>query len=99
MLKTHIAPIEEIIKTTRNIRPCHIANLDETGVTLNRDKKGNLTGKVAMRRSGRATGGKNQMRSAHFRNVSRVGMVPVVFSDGSCGRTLFVVQGRRAPIV
>ena len=37
------------------------------------------------------------MRSAHFKNVSRVTMMPVVFADGSCGRTLFVVQGRRVP--
>ena len=44
----------------------------------------------------RAMGGKNQMRSAHFRNVSRVTMMPVVFADGGC-RTLFVVQGRTLP--
>ena len=42
-------------------------------------------------------GGKNQMRSVHFRNVSRVTMMPVVFADGGCGRTLFVVQGRTLP--
>ena len=92
-LTTHIASIEIIIKTN-NIPPSHITNLDETGGTLNRDTRGKRTGEVAMRRSMRAMGDKNQMRSAHFKNVSRVTMMPVVFADDGCGRSLFVVQGR-----
>lgn len=95
-LTTHITSLEHIIKTN-NIPPSHIANLDETGVTPNCDTKGKMTGKVAMRRSMRAMGGNNQMRSAHFRNVGLVTMMPVVYADGGCGRPLFVVQGRTLP--
>ena len=96
MPTTQIASTEEIIETN-NIPPSHIADLYETGVTPSRDTEGKLTVKVAMRRSMRATAGKNQIRSAHFKNFSRVTRIPLVFADGSCGRTSFVVQGRRVP--
>ena len=87
-LMIHIASIKHIIK---------IANLLETGVTPNRDTKENLTGKAARSRSMFAMVGKNQMRSAHIKNLGRVTMMPVVLADGRCGRTLFVVQRRTLP--
>ena len=54
-LTTNIASIEHVIETN-NIPPSHIANIDETGVTPNRDTREELTGKVVMRRRRRAMG-------------------------------------------
>lgn len=48
VLTTHIASIEDIVRKHK-IPPTHIANLDETGITPNRDTKGKLIGKVMRR--------------------------------------------------
>lgn len=88
----HIDSIKQIIKTN-NIPLSHIATLDETGVTPNRDTNGKLQGKVVMRGSMHAMSGKNQLRLAHLKNVERVTMMPVVFADFGFGAN-FVLYSR-----
>ena len=58
VLKIHIASIEDIIRKYK-IPPLHIANLDEAGITPNRETKGKFTGNVVIRRRIRAIRGRS----------------------------------------
>ncbi len=85
-LTAHFVAIEAIIEE-HNLDPSRIANLDEIGITPSRECA-RVSGAHAFLSS--TNGGQEQMPS--FKNVDRVKIMPVMFADGTFGRTLYIFK-------
>ena len=86
-LTTHFAEIEYIIKKYQ-IDSTRMVNIDEAGCSPNRDANGLMRAKTFS-----TCGMVAQYRSAYFKNVHRVTVLPTIFACGNVGRRTFVVQG------
>lgn len=92
-LTTHIATFEKLLEDN-GIADSHVYNLDETGVTPNKDTAKRTNCKHILR-SGMAQS--SQIRTASFRNVDRVTMLGTICADGTTVPPLFVVKGKSIP--
>ena len=91
VLTTHLIEVHKIIADNR-IDSYHIANLDETDISPNRDSLKSSHKKAYVTRSSRL--GCSVQRSPEFRNIERLKSMPVVFASGCIRRPLFVVKGK-----
>lgn len=96
VITTHIAALEKIIKDN-GITASHIANLDETGVSPNRDVTGRIQAKQVLNKNRKSVRANPVQRMAYFKDVKRVTMLPTIFANGDCGRPLFITQGGSMP--
>ncbi len=90
-LTTHFATLEKLIKE-HGLDAARIWNLDETGGTPGKDVSGVCTSRRFLRR-----GGIGDAKVAHFANVKRSTMMPVVSAAGDAGPVLFVFKGKSLP--
>ena len=86
-LTTHFTEMVYIFKKYQ-IDSTRIVNIDEAGCSPNRDANGRMRAKTFSTRSKVA-----QYRSAYFKNVHRVTVLPTIFACGNVGKPTFVVQG------
>ena len=78
-LTTHLGSFESVL-VENGITASQLYNLDETGVTPNRDKSKRTCQKMLLRTSISKT---TQVRTTHFKNVDRITMMATVCADGS----------------
>ena len=88
-LTTHMASIGKLIKEN-NISPDCIVNIDETGMSPNKDGL-----RSDKRKAYHTRGSRPERRSPIFRNIEHITLLPVVFANGDCGRPLFVLKGKQ----
>ena len=93
VLTTHVATLEALIQE-HGIAASHISNLDETGVSPNRDAKGNMRTKLDLRAGTRSH---KHSRMPQFKNVNRVTFMPSISANGECGRPMVMTQGTIEP--
>lgn len=88
-LTHHFAEIERLIRI-HNLGPIRIEDLDETTTMDSNEYRQSPRNKIFN------TGGRpDERQSPEFKNLKRITMMPVVFSNGETGRPLFVQQGTR----
>ena len=91
VLTTHFAIPEKLI-VENNLDASRIFNLDESGVTPEKDIYGVTSSKRLMPRSGC-----KDLRTPEFRNLNRVTIMPVISASGSCAPPLFVFKAIKLP--
>lgn len=89
VLTNHYTSYEHIVKTN-NIDKARIFNLDETGVTPNKDTSGRSPSKRLLRTGKAST---SQIREVTFSYTHRITMLACVCADGTWTDPLFVIKG------
>ena len=87
-LTTPFATVERLVKDD-NIDASRIFNLNEVGVTADRDTSGKLSFKGLMLRKG-----VQYFITCAFSYQNRITMIPVIHASGECGPPLFVIKGK-----
>eukprot|EP00171_Calliarthron_tuberculosum_P002656 IDg2656t1 len=90
-LTTHFATIARLVED-QDLDASRIWNLDETGGTPGKDISRACASRRYLRRDGI-----REAKVAHFANVSRSTMMPVVSAAGEAGPALFVFKGSDLP--
>lgn len=89
----HFATLEKLV-ADYDIDASRIANLDETGVSANRDACGRIRAKHLIRTRQSQT---TQQRVATFKNVDRITLMPTIFANGDTAPPLIIIQGESIP--
>ena len=91
VLTTHFATLKKL-REENNLDAPRIFNLDESGVTPERDLHGVTASKRLMPRSGC-----RDICMPEFRNLHRVTIMPVISASGETAPPLFLFKGLRLP--
>ena len=84
----------ESILSDNSIDATRVYNLEETGVTLNRDNSGRCHAKRLLRQ-GKASS--SQIREAHFSYTHRVKIMCCVYAKGKASSLFIVIRGTEIP--
>lgn len=93
-LTTHLAMFESYLEKYK-IDDTRLYNIDETGVTPNRDAARRRAYKLTLRSSRAA---QSQVRVATFKYTDRITMLGAVCADGTCHTPTFVITSAKGSL-